>query len=169
MVARVLLACRERRSASEIRRVAHADVSVQTVRDWRHNWREDGMAWVRRAVASAANGQTGGPLTVTAADAEELERLAHGTDRPRAMAREGAWKLCYSHGDPPEFELYNLEYDPGEFNELSQHHRYDSVRERLMSRIMEVWGDPDALDRRIKNSQRSRLMIRETLGDEAIF
>ena len=97
------------------------------------------------------------------------EHLAHGTDRPRAMAREGNWKLCYSHGDPPDIELYNLDTDPGEFDNLASDAEYDSVRERLVSKVMEVWGDPDELDRRIKDSQRSRLIIREALGEGAIF
>ena len=97
------------------------------------------------------------------------EHLAHGTDRPRAMIREGNWKLCYSHGDPPDIELYNLDTDPGEFDNLAPDAEYDSVRERLMSKVTEVWGDPDELDRRIKDSQRSRLIIRDVLGEEAIF
>ena len=97
------------------------------------------------------------------------EHLAHGTDRPRAMARVGAWKLCYSHGDPPDLELYNLETDPGEFDNLAADPEYDSARERLVAKTMEVWGDPDALDQRIKDSQRSRLMIRDVLGEEAVF
>ena len=97
------------------------------------------------------------------------EHLAHGTDRPRAMAREGNWKLCYSHGDPPDIELYNLDTDPGEFDNLASDAEYDSVRERLMAKVMDVWGDADELDLRIKVSQRSRLMIRDVLGEEAIF
>lgn len=97
------------------------------------------------------------------------EHLAHGTDRPRAMVRRGNWKLCYSHGDPPDLELYNLESDPGEFDNLAADLEYDSVRERLAAKAMAVWGDPDELDRRIKDSQRSRLMIRDVLGEEAIF
>ena len=97
------------------------------------------------------------------------EHLAHGTDRPRAMAREGNWKLCYSHGDPPDIELYNLDTDPGEFDNLASDAEYDPVRERLMAKVMDVWGDADELDLRIKVSQRSRLMIRDVLGEEAIF
>ena len=97
------------------------------------------------------------------------EHLAHGTDRPRAMVREGNWKLCYSHAESPDIELYNLEADPGEFDNLAADPEYDSVRRRLTSRIMDVWGNPDELDHRIRDSQRSRLMIRDVLGEEAIF
>ena len=41
------------------------------------------------------------------------EHLAHGTDRARSMVRQGSWKLCYGHADPPELELYDLDVDPG--------------------------------------------------------
>ncbi len=133
------------------------------------------MAGVEREAASvmSADGvsllaqMTGG----AGAERDEAfaEHLAHGTDRPRAMAREGAWKLCYSHGRPPDVELYNLESDPGEFHNLATDVEYDAIRRRLTERIMEVWGEPDELERRIKVSQRSRLMIREVLGEGAIF
>ena len=98
------------------------------------------------------------------------EHLAHGTDRPRAMLRQGRWKLSYSHHPTyPDIELYNLESDPGEFVNLSNDGIHSAVQQRLTNRIMDIWGDPDALDRRIKDSQRSRLMIREVLGEDATF
>ena len=98
------------------------------------------------------------------------EHLAHGTDRPRAMLRQGRWKLSYSHhATAPDLELYNLESDPGEFVNLANDGIHSAVQQRLTNRIMEIWGDADALDRRIKDSQRSRLMIRDVLGDYATF
>ncbi len=97
------------------------------------------------------------------------EHLAHGTDRPRAMFRQGRWKLSYSHGQPPEAELYDLEEDPGEFENLAGNPAHRAVQQRLTDRIMEIWGNPDELDLRIKRSQRSRLMIRDVLDEDAIF
>ena len=98
------------------------------------------------------------------------EHLAHGTDRPRAMVRQGRWKLSYSHDSAsPDLELYNLETDPGEFHNLANDGIHSAVQKRLTSRIMDIWGDADALDRRIKDSQRSRLIIRDVLGDQATF
>lgn len=98
------------------------------------------------------------------------EHLAHGTDRPRAMVRQGRWKLSYSHHSrTPDIELYNLESDPGEFLNLANDGTHSAVQQRLTNRIMEIWGDADALDRHIKDSQRSRLMIREVLGEDATF
>lgn len=98
------------------------------------------------------------------------EHLAHGTDRPRAMVRQGRWKLSYSHdSESPDVELYNLETDPGEFVNLADDGTHSAVQQRLTDSILDVWGDADELDGRIKDSQRSRLMIRDVLGDGATF
>ena len=97
------------------------------------------------------------------------EHLAHGTDKPMAMLREGRWKLIYGHGDPPETELYNLETDPGEFRNLANDGVHTAVQRRLAAKIMDAWGDADALDLRIRASQRSRLLIRQVMGDGAAF
>ncbi len=98
-----------------------------------------------------------------------VEHLAHGTDRPRAMVRQGRWKLCYSHGDPPDLELYDLETDPGEFTNLADEPVHAETQARLLARIMELWGDPDELERRIRNGQRTRQVIREVMGAAATF
>ena len=99
-----------------------------------------------------------------------VEHLAHGTDRPRAMVRQGQWKLSYSHNRiSPDLELYNLRTDPGEFDNLANDGVHTAVQRRLTSRIVEIWGDPDQLDRRIRHSQRSRLVIREVMGSDATF
>ena len=97
------------------------------------------------------------------------EHLAHGTDRARAMIRRSKWKLCYSHGSPPDIELYDLESDPGEFDNLADHPAHKAVRDELIARVMDIWGDPDRLTAEIEAGQQSRLMIREVLGDSPIF
>ena len=97
------------------------------------------------------------------------EHLAHGTDRARAMLRQGSWKLCYSHGNPPELELYDLESDPGEFTNLAGYPSHREVQDALLARIMELWGDPDRLTREIVSGQETRLLIRGVLGDRALF
>ena len=97
------------------------------------------------------------------------EHLAHGTDRPRAMIRQGRWKLCYSHGESPEVELYNLESDSGEFTNLADDGAHTAVQERLTTEIIAHWGDADALDRRVRDSQLARLTIRNALGADASF
>ena len=96
-----------------------------------------------------------------------VEHLAHGTDRPRAMLREGKYKLSYNHGDPPEFELYDLESDPGEFDNRADDPALREVRDHLLARILDKWGDADAMDAEIRASQKARYLMREvmTAGD----
>ena len=98
-----------------------------------------------------------------------VEFLAHGTDRARAMIRIGNWKLCYGHCEPPELELYNLETDPGEFDNLANRPEFSAVQKQLLSRIREHWRDPDDLTHRAQISQEERSMIREQTLDEHMF
>ena len=97
------------------------------------------------------------------------EHLAHGTDRARSMVRQGSWTLCYGHADPPELELYDLDVDPGEFNNLAGDPTHRNVQDGLLSRIMELWGDPDRLTREVSSSQESRLLMRQVMGEQALF
>ena len=93
------------------------------------------------------------------------EYLAHGTDGPRIMVRQGEWKLSYTHRNPVEFELYNLKDDPGEFENLADRQEVKEVQDRLFARAMEVWrGDPDGLSKRVRESQKERYLLREITG-----
>lgn len=90
----------------------------------------------------------------------ELE--AHGTDRPLAMLRRGRWKLCYAPGanpsEPPELELYDLEHDPGEFENLAGDARLAGVQRDLLARLLREW-DPWHVRAEVLCSQRSRRII----------
>jgi len=97
------------------------------------------------------------------------ELLAHGTVTPSAMIRKGNWKLFYTHGDPPEIELYDLAADPGEVINLADDPAYADIRQRLISRILKIWGDPDQMHREIVASQNMRYLIREVTGDDSPF
>jgi len=92
-----------------------------------------------------------------------VEHLAHGTDRPRGMIRSGKYKLSYNHGIPPEFEMYDLEADPGEFDNIAEDPDLREARNSLLGRILEKWGDVDAMDTAIRQSQKSRFLMRETM------
>ena len=92
------------------------------------------------------------------------EHLAHGTDRAMAMVRQGEWKLCYNHGNPPEFELYDLESDPGEFTNLADDPDHREIRERLFERVLKEWGDPDHITRQVISSQERIHLIAQVLG-----
>lgn len=54
-----------------------------------------------------------------------------------------AWKLIYYHGDDPQ--LFNLTDDPAEVNDLAQDKAYQTVREQLVSRVLDGWN-PDEID-----------------------
>ena len=92
------------------------------------------------------------------------EHLAHGTEGPRAMIRQGDWKLNYTHLDEPEFELYDLARDPGEFNNLAGQSETMAIQDRLYARIRDFWPDPDALTQNIMESQEERYLLRELTG-----
>jgi len=102
-------------------------------------------------------------------DESFTEHLAHGTDRAQAMIRQGKWKLCYSHGSPPDIELYNLESDPGEFENLAGNPDHTDIQSKLLSRVMEIWVDPDVMTDEIESGQQSRLLIRDVLGAKPLF
>lgn len=85
------------------------------------------------------------------------EYLAHGVARPMAMLRRGQYKLNYSLDDP--VELYDLASDPGEFHDLGGDPAYQGIREELRRTLLTYW-DPVALERRVRRSQRDRMLIR---------
>ena len=96
------------------------------------------------------------------------EHNAHGTDRPQAMLRKGKWKLCYSHGEPPEFELYDLEHDPGEFTTLADDTASREVRERMLKSIADRW-DGERVKPEILLSQEERQLIRSVAPGARLF
>lgn len=89
------------------------------------------------------------------------EYLAHGVKGPMAMLRSGRYKLNYSLGDSPE--LYDMQADPGEFNDLAADPAHAGTVADLQKRLLEKW-DPVALDKKIKQSQRERLLIERAAG-----
>ena len=70
------------------------------------------------------------------------EHLAHGSEGPRAMIRQGHWKLSYTQLDEPEFELYDLARDPGEFTNLAGQSETMAIQNRLFARIRDFWPEP---------------------------
>ena len=84
------------------------------------------------------------------------EYLAHGVARPVAMLRRGKYKLIYSLGDPPQ--LYDVEADPNEFQDLAGDTAYQSILEDLQAQLLSDW-DPVDLEQRVRRSQKERTLI----------
>jgi choline-sulfatase len=84
------------------------------------------------------------------------EYLAHGVARPVAMLRRGRYKLIYSLGDAPQ--LYDVQTDPNEFDDLAGDTAYQSIVEDLQARLLSHW-DPVDLEQRVRRSQKERILI----------
>ena len=87
------------------------------------------------------------------------EHTAHGTDRARAMLRQGRWKLCLSGGDDLEPELYDLEQDPGEFANLAGDPAAADIQQQMTAALLRRW-DWRRIDREVRASQRQRQQVR---------
>jgi choline-sulfatase len=96
-------------------------------------------------------------------DAAFAEHTAHGTDRPRAMLRQGNWKLCLSGGGDLEPELYDLEQDPRELVNRAGAPAAAEVEQRLRDVLLARW-DWRRIDREVRHSQQRRQLIRAADG-----
>ena len=96
-------------------------------------------------------------------DAAFAELTAHGTDRPRAMLRQGNWKLCLSGGSDPEPELYDLEQDPRELRNRAGDPAAAAMEARLRAALLARW-DWRRIDREVRRSQQRRQLIRAAAG-----
>lgn len=85
------------------------------------------------------------------------EYEGHGTITPARMVRRGRYKLNYYFREPAE--LYDLETDPEECENLASHPSHAAVREELTAIALDGW-DPEAITHRVMESQRKRQIIR---------
>lgn len=90
------------------------------------------------------------------------EFYADGSTRPWAMLRRGRYKLVYSHEEAPE--LYDLATDPQELHDLVADPACQKIRDELIEQLLARWN-PAALDRRIRQSQRERRLMYNSLFD----
>jgi choline-sulfatase len=100
-----------------------------------------------------------GELAGTTPDGDGLalaEYEAHGTDRPARMVRRGRYKLNYYWQEPPE--LFDLEADPAEVEDLSGSPSHAAVREELTGIVLSDWNPAD-VDRRVRASQAKRRIL----------
>ena len=92
------------------------------------------------------------------------EYLAHGVARPTAMLRKGRYKLHYSLGDAPQ--LYDIEADPNEFDDLSRDQTHAATLADLEQRLLSQW-DPVAIETQVRQSQQERLLIEQAARNPA--
>ncbi|MEQ9054307.1 MAG: sulfatase-like hydrolase/transferase [Roseovarius confluentis] len=78
-----------------------------------------------------------------------------GTSQNR-MLRQGRFKLCYYHGHPPQ--LFDLEEDPLEQNDLADNARYAAVRQSLTETILSGWN-PAEIERQIEDSLPAKALL----------
>jgi choline-sulfatase len=90
------------------------------------------------------------------ADEAYCEYYGHSTNRAQRMLRSGRWKLCYYHGEP--VELYDLQTDPGEFENLAGRAAYRSIEAALTRRVLSGW-DPVAVEAAVRRSHRHRQIV----------
>jgi choline-sulfatase len=89
-------------------------------------------------------------------DEAYCEYYGHSTNRPQRMIRSGRWKLCFYHREP--VELFDLQSDPAEFDNLAGRPEYAAVQEALTRRVLAGW-DPDAVAAEVRRSHRNRHII----------
>jgi choline-sulfatase len=80
------------------------------------------------------------------------------------MLREGRWKYVDYPGFAPQ--LFDLEADPFEREDLGLSDRHADIRARLRARMVAEFGDPDAINAQAFADQQAR--IRELGGYDAI-
>lgn len=90
------------------------------------------------------------------------EYLAHGVINPMAMLRQGRYKLNYSWNDP--IELYDIEEDPSEFNNLADSPAHQDIIKSMTERLLSDWN-PAILDEQVRTNQRKHRFIENTIGN----
>jgi choline-sulfatase len=88
------------------------------------------------------------------------EYHSQGAHAPCFMIRRGKYKYVYIHGY--ESQLFDLEADPGEWNNLVGQPAYKEIEEQLKARIFELF-DPDAIDDAVMESVRKRTLIKRAM------
>lgn len=81
---------------------------------------------------------------------------AQGTPTQQRMIRAGKWKLNYYHGHPPQ--LFDLEADPGEINDLGTDPAKQDIRDHLLTKVMTNWNPEEIKEVMAERRQRKELL-----------
>jgi choline-sulfatase len=88
------------------------------------------------------------------------EIYSEGIHGPCLMVRKDRYKYIYVH--ERDEQLFDLEADPGEWNNLSDQTAYQSIKEELRSLILDQF-DVEAIDREVQASLLRRQLVREAM------
>ena len=90
------------------------------------------------------------------------EYTADATREPVVMIRYGQYKYIVAQNDPEL--LFDLKSDPNELSNLAQEKPFESVIEVFRRRVSEIW-DLDDLGRRVRFSQKNRMVVRDAMKE----
>lgn len=97
-------------------------------------------------------------------EGREMDRAAfseshtNGVYEPCFMARKGRFKYVYIRNEAGQ--LFDLEADPGEWDNLCGDPAYAATEAELRAQILETF-DPDAVERELHESLQRRALLRE--------
>lgn len=94
------------------------------------------------------------------------EYSAEGVCAPSRMVRRGDYKYIQTLGLPPL--LFDLRADPLELDNLAGRAEHSRSEAALRERLRDGW-DAEAVDRRVRESQRRRLFLRELAQRDGSF
>ncbi|MDP6116997.1 MAG: sulfatase-like hydrolase/transferase [Planctomycetota bacterium] len=78
-------------------------------------------------------------------------------DAPACMLRRGPWKMVYFH-ETESFQLFNLDEDPGEMNDLRDSPEHQSQTEEMLAEIHACWSAEYMLDQMAENKRAVQLI-----------
>jgi choline-sulfatase len=120
------------------------------------------------AIAPWTDGQSLLPLTGggTRSAPVLMEYAAEGSQAPMVAIREGRHKFVHCAIDPPQ--LFDLESDPRELDNLAADPAHAALAERFMEKVRARW-DMAAFDRAVRESQARRWVVYPALRNGAYY
>lgn len=96
--------------------------------------------------------------TVSEYCTDGMSRWTGATPVQQRMIRAGRWKLNYYHGTRPQ--LFDLEADPNEMNDLAEAPATAALRDDLVRRVLAGW-DPEKIARRMARRRRNKELLHD--------
>jgi choline-sulfatase len=92
----------------------------------------------------------------------------YGTPSPGRMVRIDNWKLSFYHGYK-DAELYNLEKDPNELNNLHDNSDFKEIKEKLYKAALKDWNGEALMDEIKRNHHQRKFMIETELNSKPVL